>query len=185
MLASSSPRRRDLLRLAGLEPRLRTAAVDERVQPGEDPLCYVTRLAAAKARAVGRHPGEVVVAADTSVVLGGEVLGKPKDERDAASMLERMSGRTHLVATGVAVRGVDDRCVQRVVTTQVHMAPLSPARIAAYVATGEPRDKAGAYAIQGRGAALVASIEGSWTNVVGLPLVETLNMLRDAGIAVD
>lgn len=185
VLASASPRRRDLLRLAGFDPHIRPAEVDETRHDDEEALTYVERVAIAKATTVERQAGEIVVAADTAVVLGGAVLGKPVDDADAEAILRRLSGRTHTVATGVVVRGRDDDLAHRVVVTRVRMAALSPAAIRRYVATGEPGDKAGGYAIQGRGAALVASLHGSWTNVVGLPLVETVGMLRRAGLVVD
>lgn len=125
-----------------------------------------------------------MLAADTVVVLEEELLGKPRDAADAAAMLRRLRGRSHLVSTGVALLTGGGGIVGTVVTTEVVVAPLSDSVIAAYVATGEPLDKAGAYGIQGRAAAFVARINGSWTNVVGLPLVETLDLLRDAGIRV-
>ena len=185
VLASASPRRRDLLLLAGFDPRVRPAGVDETRHDDEEPLTYVERVAIAKATTIDHRADEVVVAADTAVVLDGAVLDKPVDDADAEAILGRLSGRTHTVATGVALRGRDEELSHRVVVTRVRMAALSPAAIRRYVATGEPRGKAGAYAIQGRGAALVASLHGSWTNVVGLPLVETVEMLQRAGLAVD
>lgn len=181
VLASASPRRRDLLRLAGLDPVIRPADVDETPLAGEAPAATVLRLAHDKARAAGTN-GAVVVAADTAVVVDSEWLGKPRAAAAAAAMLRRLSGRTHHVSTGVAVVAADGHLQDCVVTTQVVMAALSEAAIAAYVATGEPLDKAGGYAIQGRAAAFVERIDGSWTNVVGLPLVETLRLLRAAGV---
>ncbi len=181
VLASASPRRAELLALAGLAPRVRPVDVDERPGHGEAPEAYVRRLARAKARAVDLADGEVAVGADTAVVLDGDVLGKPRDAGEATAMLARLAGRTHEVHSGVAVRGprtVDDV----VVRTSVTMVPLDPARIAAYVASGEPFDKAGGYGIQGPAAAFVERIEGSWTSVVGLPLAETLALLADAGV---
>lgn len=184
VLASASPRRRELLELAGLDPVVVPADVDEAALPGEDPVAYVARVARAKADGAPVAGGAVVVAADTTVVLDGHRLGKPRDAQDAVAMLRRLQGRGHLVLSGVAVLRPGGQIAQTVVTTQVVMAPLSREAIDAYVATGEPLDKAGSYGIQGRGAAFVARIDGSWTNVVGLPLVETLDLLRDAGIAV-
>ncbi len=163
---------------------MRAVDVDESRHDGEDPITYVVRLAKAKACHVSGAPDEVVLAADTTVVLDGEVLGKPRDEADAVAMLTRLRGRTHTVSTGVAVEARSGALAQTVVTTEVVMAPLTSAAIEAYVATHEPLDKAGAYGIQGRAAVFVARINGSWTNVVGLPVVETLELLRDAGVAV-
>ena len=184
VLASASPRRLDLLRLADLEPVVLPAEVDETPAEGEDPVSLVVRLARDKACAVRPPAGSWVLGADTTVVIDGQVLGKPADAEEAVGMLERLRGRTHRVATAVAVRQPDGGLVETVVTTEITMAPLSDAAIAAYVATGEPLDKAGAYGIQGRAAAFVSRVNGSWTNVVGLPLVETLDLLRDAGFAV-
>jgi septum formation protein len=182
VLASASPRRLELLRLAGLEPLVCPADIDETPHPGEPAIQYVRRLAAQKVRAVAGETGQaVVVAADTAVVLDGELLGKPADAEDAAVMLRRLAGVTHHVSTGVAVIGADATLRQTVVTTGVTMTPLDDRTIAAYVATGEPLDKAGGYGIQGRAGAFVAAISGSYTNVVGLPLAETLALLRSAG----
>ncbi|HEY8339543.1 MAG TPA: Maf family protein [Egibacteraceae bacterium] len=180
VLASASPRRLALLRGAGLEPLVRVADIDERAAPGEDARDYVLRLARAKARAAARGSHEVVVGADTAVVVDGEPLGKPRDAAHAAALLARLSGRRHLVITGVAVSCGDGELRDLVVSTTVEMVALTPAAIAAYVATGEPFGKAGAYAIQGRAAAFVTRIEGSYTNVVGLPLTETLTLLGAA-----
>ena len=184
VLASASPRRRELLRLAGLEPTVRPADVDETPLDGEDPVAHVVRLAKTKACAVPVTDGEVVLAADTVVIVDGVVLGKPRDVSDAGQMLRRLRGRAHTVATGVAVAQHSGAVAQTVVSTEVVFATISDAAIDAYVATGEPLDKAGAYAIQGGAAAFVTRINGSWTNVVGLPVVETLDLLRDAGVAV-
>src|SRR5690606_19281499 len=134
----------------------------------EDPVAYVRRLAAAKAGAVERRPGEIVVAADTTVVLDGEILGKPDDHGHARRLLRRLAGRTHEVVTGVSVAG--RRLSTEVVTTTVRFAPMTDEDIAWYVATGEPEGKAGAYAIQGAGGMFVEAVEGSVSNVVGLPL---------------
>lgn len=181
VLASASPRRLDLCRLAGLDPIVRPCDIDESVALGDPPLATVVRLARAKARGIERASGEVVLAADTVVVAAGRILGKPTDDADAAEMLTALSGRVHEVITGVTVVDADG-AAEVVVRTQVQLTDLSPQRIGAYIDTGEGRDKAGAYAIQGRGAALVRRIEGSWTNVVGLPLVETLELLADAHV---
>lgn len=180
VLASASPRRRALL-----EPfcsfDIRPADLDEDPHPGEDPRRYVERLAIEKAATVaaGTGAGAVVLAADTTVDLDGAILAKPLDGPDAARMLQLLSGRPHLVHTGVAVG--DEAFV---VSTEVVFVELSAAMIEWYLATGEPLDKAGAYAIQGAGGAFVASINGSFSNVVGLPLAETLAALARAGVAV-
>lgn len=183
ILASGSPRRLELLRLAGLDPDVQPANVDERARTGEGPAAHVRRLARAKA-CVGRDasPGSAVLGADTVVVVDDDLLGKPCDDAHAAQMLRRLSGRAHIVMTGVALVDRGGRVADQVVSTRVVMTALSPERIARYIATGEPLDKAGAYAIQGRAGAFVQRIEGSWTNVVGLPLVETLEMLAEAGV---
>ena len=183
ILASASPRRLELLRLAGLEPEVRPANIDESPLDGEDAVPHVLRLARDKACAIAPD-GAVVLGADTTVTVDGAVLGKPRDADEAVRMLSTLRGRSHVVWTGVAVAAPGDRVVETVVSTEVEFAPLSDAAIAAYVATGEPLDKAGAYGIQGRAAAFISRINGSWSNVVGLPLVETLDMLRDAGLAV-
>lgn len=170
ILASASPRRRDLLASLGLAFTVRPAAIDESPRDGEPPDAYVGRLAAAKARAEGA-PDELVLAADTVVALDGELLGKPAGPAEARTMLARLAGRRHEVFTGVALRDPDgDRLERAVARTAVEIAPLSDDRIAWYVDTGEPLDKAGAYAIQGFGSLVVTRIEGNYTNVVGLPL---------------
>jgi septum formation protein len=185
VLASASPRRRDLLRRLGLDPALRPVDLDETPHGDEPPHDLVVRLAAAKA-AAGADRGEgdeVVLAADTEVVLDGTVLGKPVDDADAAAMLRRLNGRTHEVVTGLAVRrGAIARLAT--VTTEVDFRHLTDDEIAWYVATGEPAGKAGGYALQGAGAALVAGIAGSDTNVIGLPLAETVALLREVGLDV-
>lgn len=181
VLASGSPRRLELLRRLGVEPTVRPADIDETPRPGEAPADLVTRLAAAKARDVDAAPGELVVAADTVVAVGTRVLGKPRDRDDAARMLGELSGRVHHVLTGVAVRLGDASHVD-VATTRVTFRLLDPREIAWYVATGEPDDKAGAYGLQGAGAVLVEGIEGSDTNVIGLPLVLTITLARHLGV---
>ncbi|MGI8876239.1 MAG: Maf family protein [Egibacteraceae bacterium] len=182
VLASGSPRRLELLRAAGLDPLARPPDVDEAPRPGEAPVPYVVRVARDKVRAVPREDGEVVLAADTTVVVDGEPLGKPADAAHAADLLRRLAGSAHHVTTAVAVLDAVGGLTESVVTTEVRMVALDDAAIAAYVATGEPLDKAGAYAIQGRAAALVERIDGSYTNVVGMPLVETLRLLAAAGV---
>lgn len=176
VLASSSPRRADLLSSVGLEFEVEPANVDETPHPGEAPSEYVRRVALDKARAVA-GPGRFVLAADTTVDLDGEILAKPSDNADARRMLSRLSGMDHFVHTGVAVcAGLQPACIE-VVTTAVRFTDLSPEVIDWYVATGEAADKAGAYAIQGRAAAFVESVDGSVTNVIGLPLAQTLHLL--------
>jgi septum formation protein len=181
VLASQSPRRRELLAQLGVALEVRPADADESVLPGEPARDYVLRVAREKARAVD---GEVVLAADTAVVLRGDVLGKPADAGDARRMLAMLSGTRHEVLTGVCVRrnaaalGVE---LDAVVSTTVRFRGLTTAEIDWYVATGEPLDKAGAYALQGAGGAFVLSVEGSVSNVVGLPLAETAELLRRAG----
>jgi septum formation protein len=180
VLASQSPRRRELLGLLGLRPEIRPAHTDEAVRPGESPEAYVRRVAAEKAAAV---TGDLVLAADTAVVLGGEVLGKPRDPADAGRMLRALSGRAHRVLTAVCVRrDVPAASAEVLVATEVEFAPLSEERIAWYVATGEPLDKAGAYALQGAGGAFVAAVHGSVSNVVGLPLRESAALLERLGL---
>jgi len=190
VLASSSPRRRRLLRELGVGFSVRVPNVDESQLPGELPGPHVRRLALAKARAVARQlvPGcgaRLVVGADTVVVLDGRILGKPRDARDAAGMLTRLSGRTHEVLTGVALVPVaGGRARTAVVRSRVEMKPFDVATVRRYVAGGEPLDKAGAYAVQGHGRHLVARVTGSLTNVVGLPLERLGRLLREAGVPV-
>jgi septum formation protein len=175
-LASRSPRRLDLLRQIGLEPEVVPAGIEEHPQPRETPRDLVRRLAEAKGRVAiarlprGATPG-VVLAADTTVVAGRRVLGKPVDAGDAAAMLAELRGRTHEVLTAVFLARTDDgRSTVGVDATRVRFREFDDATLHAYVATGEPLDKAGAYGLQGRGAELVLRIDGSWSNVVGLPL---------------
>jgi septum formation protein len=178
VLASASPRRQDLLRAAGFDFVVDAADVDESRLPAETPRQYVERLACAKARSVSqRHPDALVLGADTAVVLGDEVLGKPDSPEAAAAMLGRLSGRAHEVLTGVAVIG-RGQVRSRVEQTTVWIQRLSPQDVAAYVASGEPLDKAGAYAIQGLASRFVSRIDGSYSNVVGLPLVAVAQLLR-------
>jgi len=181
VLASRSPRRRELLAGLGIPLEVRPAETDEAVRAGEAPEAYVARVAREKARAVA---GEVVLAADTAVVVGREILGKPIDAADAARMLRALSGTRHRVLTAVCVRRsapppVRER--QVTVSTEVRFLPLREEQIAWYVGTGEPLDKAGAYALQGLGGALVESVEGSVSGVVGLPLAESLALLDEVG----
>ncbi len=181
-LASASPRRRDLLWQIGVAHTAVAANVDETARPGETPQDYVERLALAKAMAV-RQRGErlPVLAADTAVVLDGVLFGKPLDRADALAMLGRLSGRVHQVLTAVAL--ASERSVEvRLSETSVRFRDLSLAEREAYWQTGEPRDKAGAYAIQGFASVFVVSLAGSYSGVVGLPLAETAELLRGAGI---
>lgn len=178
-LASQSPRRRELLGALGLPLEVRPAHADETPHAGESPAGYARRVAREKARAVA---GELVLAADTTVAVDGEILGKPRDDADAARMLRLLSGRAHEVISAVCLRRPAVRLeFDAVTTTRVVVAPLDEQAIAWYVATGEPRDKAGAYAVQGLFGAFVRAVEGSVTGVIGLPLDETLGLLRRAG----
>jgi septum formation protein len=184
VLASASPRRRELLGRLGLTPEVRPMDVDESARPGEVGADLAVRLASVKATAAtdprsGRD--EVVLAADTVVVLDGTTLGKPRDRREAAAMLRALSGRTHEVTTGVAVVRAPLSATVRV-TTAVTFRAVTDDEIGWYVATGESDDKAGAYGLQGAGAAFVARLEGSDTNVIGLPLAETVALLREVGL---
>jgi septum formation protein len=179
VLASGSPRRLTLLEQLGLDPEVVPADIDESPLEGEDPVAYVRRLAREKAEAVGASPDALVIAADTTIDLDGEILAKPDDADDAKVMLRRQSGRTHRVHTGVAVRHRDVTLVD-VVTTLVTMVPITDELLDWYVATGEPLDKAGAYALQGAGGVLVEKVNGSVSNVVGLPLAPTVALIRRA-----
>lgn len=178
ILASASPRRAELLRSAGVVFDVAVAGVDEAVRRGEAPRAYVRRVAREKAAAV---PGHAVLAADTTVAIRWEILGKPADDLEAAAMLRRLSGRAHRVYTAVALRH-GAQTFELLVATQVRFRELSDHDIALYLARGEALDKAGAYGIQGAGGALVADVRGSYTNVVGLPLAETLALLAREGL---
>lgn len=182
-LASGSPRRRELLRGLGLDIVVRPVDIDESPLDGEKADVYVRRLARAKARAQGA-PGELILAADTVVAVDGDLLGKPEDAADAQAMLRRLSGRAHEVLTGVAVwEPGTDTLVDEVVTTRVVFNAMSEEEIAWYVATGEPMDKAGAYAVQGLAAVFVERLDGNYSNVVGLPLPTVYVLLRRFGFA--
>ena len=194
LLASASPRRRELLMQAGFSFQVHPAHIPEEPKPGEDPIAYVVRLAREKAAAVFAQvakaaaseeqvsaPPHVVLGADTTVVVDHQILGKPEDTADAARMLRLLSGRTHRVITGVAVITAARTEVAAEVTA-VKFLTLSDEEIAAYIATGEPMDKAGAYAIQGRAARWIPRIEGDYFNVVGLPLALVSTMLGSCGI---
>ncbi|MBV0933059.1 Maf family protein [Marinobacterium weihaiense] len=184
ILASASPRRRELLHQIGVRFRCAPVDIDETPQTGECPQAYVERLALGKAQACqAQHPGAVVLGSDTSVVVDAQILGKPIDEADAVRMLMQLSGRRHQVMTAVALVKAGRQEVETVVT-QVDFAELDEARCRAYWQTGEPCDKAGAYGIQGLGAVLVTSIEGSYSAVVGLPLQQTAALLQAFDIPV-
>jgi septum formation protein len=178
VLASRSPRRAELLRAAGFEFAIRVTDVDETPLKGETPQNYVLRVAEEKALVVASDDSDVVLAADTTVVLGCEIMGKPADADDASRMLRALSGQQHEVVTGICLkRGA--RLVRDVATTAVWFAPLSDAEIENYVSSGEPMDKAGAYGIQGLASRFVDRIEGSWTNVVGLPVALVYRRLSE------
>ena len=180
ILASASPRRRDLLRQLGVRFEIIPADVDESVNQDEPPGAYVTRLARAKALAVWRAEGGrlPVLGSDTAVVLDGEILGKPVDRDDAVAMLQRLSGRTHEVYSGVALVHGADRVDERLNVSRVTFAELEAEWIAAYCAPGDPMDTAGAYGVQGRAGERIARIEGSFYGVMGLPLYETSRLLE-------
>ena len=178
VLASRSPRRAELLRAAGIEFTVRSVEIDETPREGEIPRDYVQRLAEEKARAIAADESEIVLAADTTVMLGREIMGKPADAEDAIRMLRALAGRKHQVITGVFLKRGDD-VAGDVASTDVWMAPMSEAEIADYVASGEPMDKAGAYAIQGLASRFIERIDGSYSNVVGLPIALTYRLLRE------
>ncbi|HEX7978802.1 MAG TPA: Maf family protein [Gemmatimonadaceae bacterium] len=182
ILASQSPRRRELLTLVGIPHEVRPADIDETYLAGEKPAPHAERLARGKCAVIAeREPDALVIGSDTIVVVDGEVLGKPTDEGDAAHMLRRLSGRTHIVVTAVAVawRGETRSAVEEVTVT---FHSLSDDDIAAYIATREPMDKAGAYGIQGYGATIVERVDGDYFAVMGLPLQLLVRVLRERGI---
>ncbi len=182
-LASASPRRRHLLEMLGIAHQVIPPYVDERPLPGEDPEAMAVRLATEKARSVRRRqPERPVLAADTVVVIDGEILGKPQDEADAQRMLGLLSGRDHRVITAVALAVPGGEVLQQCDVTRVWFRPLTPELIEEYVATGEPLDKAGSYGVQGVGAVLVERVEGDFFGVMGLPLRLVLSLLEAAGI---
>jgi septum formation protein len=187
VLASASPRRRDLLASRGLRFEVMPADVSEEALAGESPRALVERLAAEKALAVRarlpRRPRRFVLGSDTVVVLGEEILGKPRDATHAVELLSRLAGRTHTVWTGVAVAVTGDGAARVCsVSSAVTLRAATQDELRAYVATGEPLDKAGAYALQGEGRRLVSRVEGSESNVIGLPLDEALALLAEAGL---
>ncbi|MCR4340147.1 MAG: Maf family protein [Gemmatimonadaceae bacterium] len=182
VLASASPRRRELLTLIGIEHSVVPSNFDETMQPGEEPLGHALRLAVEKAGAVASaHPDAVVIGADTVVVLDGEVLGKPSTPAAAGGMLRQLNGRTHTVITAVAV-AYDGAVRQGAEQVAVTFRRLDDDEVDAYVATGEGMDKAGAYGIQGFGATIVERIEGDYFAVMGLPLVRLVGLLREVGV---
>lgn len=184
LLASGSPRRRELLDRIGVSYQVAPADIDESALESEDPIAYTARIAAAKVRAVEgrREPGEIVLGADTAVVLGEQMLGKPSTEEEAAEMLLALSGRVHEVYTAVAVLDPGGRLLADLNVSRVSFAALSREWIDAYVATGEPLDKAGAYGIQGWAACQISEVVGSHSSIMGLPLFETARLLARAGL---
>ena len=179
ILASGSPRRRELMGLYGVPFTVRAADIDETMDPAKAPFDEVARVSRRKAEAVARCPEDLVIAADTIVVCGGKVLGKPHSREEAAAMLRMLSGSTHQVMTGCTVlRGSRAETFTQV--TELHFRPLSEAEIASYIATGEPMDKAGAYGIQGGGALFCQGIEGDYYNVMGLPVCRLGEILKKA-----
>ncbi len=186
-LASRSPRRGELLRQIGVDFEVLPSDVDESVRPGEAPEHYVLRLAREKAEVCAQRiatdglAAMPVLAADTTVCADGEILGKPESDAEAAAMLRAMADRWHTVHTGIAL-AFDGRVEVALSSTQVEMAPLTEEDIAAYVASGEPRDKAGAYGIQGLAGIFIRRIEGSYSGVMGLPIHETAQLLKKSGI---
>ena len=181
LLASGSPRRADLLRAAGIPFEVFPVEIDEHFRLGEKPEHAVARLAEAKAAvAAASHADAIVLGADTTVVVRGEALGKPTDPADAARMLRLLSGRSHDVLTGVCLSRQGRRLVH-VEPTRVRMAQLGESEIAWYVSTGEPFDKAGGYAVQGLGSRFIEGIDGSYSNVVGLPISSVYELLKELG----
>ncbi len=181
-LASVSPRRRELLTQIGVPHIVAGADIDEALHPGEPPRAYVTRLAREKALAIRRTGQQLpVLGADTTVVVDGKIFGKPRDQAHAIYMLTQLAGRAHEVLTAVALAN-SHGVTERLSTSTVRFRKISPAQCVAYWETGEPRDKAGGYAIQGLGAVFVESLSGSYSAVMGLPLFETGDLLRAAGI---
>ena len=183
ILASQSPRRRELLGLTGLAFTVRAADIDETMDPEKDPFDEVSRVSRLKALAVSREPGDVVIAADTIVVCEGEILGKPRDEEDAFRILSLLSGRHHEVMTGMTVLR-DDEIVTHTEVTNIHFRTLHPEEIRAYIASGEPMDKAGAYGIQGGAALFADQMEGDYYNVMGLPVCRLAMILRSFSLPV-
>ena len=184
ILASGSPRRRELLEGMGVDFRVIEPEIEERPREGEPPASFVRRLAVEKARKVAEvHPSSWVLGADTVVVLEGEIMGKPQGASEAASMLRRLSGKVHQVLTAFAlVNLAEGRQITGLETTEVKFVPMDETDIRWYISTGEPLGKAGAYAIQGRGGVFVEWVRGSYSNVVGLPLAQLLPHLKALGL---
>lgn len=181
ILASASPRRAELLRAAGIEFEIDPAEVDEDPRPGEPAEQYVLRVARDKADAIAcRKTGRLILAADTTVVVDDTILGKPADDAEARMMLQRLSGREHDVLTGIVLRN-GCREWSAVEHTRVRFLPIDPMEIERYIESGEPCDKAGGYAIQGLASQFIARLDGSYTNVVGLPVGRVCSLLREAG----
>jgi MAF protein len=184
ILASNSPRRRQLLALAGWDFIVSVADVDESPLPNESPATYVLRLAETKARAIQAEAGQIILAADTTVVDGSDILGKPRDNREAIAMLTRLRGRTHQVYTGIALLRISDGLLLRdLCVTDVPMRGYSDEEIQLYIATGDPLDKAGAYAIQHPEFSPVASMDGCYASVMGLPLCHVVRLMRNMGLS--
>lgn len=185
VLASASPRRRELLNLVGIRHDVRPAAADETRHDGELPVTYAERVARDKAHTIAlADPDALVIAADTIVVIDGDVLGKPADAAAARAMLGRLSGRSHIVHTAIAV-SYDGRIVSAVESVDVTVRPLSDHDIGAYVATGEPMDKAGAYGIQGYGATIIERVDGDYFSVMGLGLRRLVALIESFGLVYD
>jgi nucleoside triphosphate pyrophosphatase len=182
ILASTSPRRSEILSALGIPFRVVPSSVNEDIRSGESALAAASRLASEKAAEVAaRHPEDWILAADTLVFFpDGRILGKPTDDREAGAMLQQLSGREHQVVTATRLRRGTDPGREALDVSAVRIAPLSDAEIAWYVATGEPRDKAGAYAVQGKGARFIESIAGSYSNVMGLPARAVYDLVRGA-----
>ncbi len=183
ILASQSPRRRELLGLTGLDFTVQAADIDETMDPAKPPFDEVARVSREKALALKREPEDIVIAADTIVVCGDEVLGKPKNKEDACRMLSMLSGRDHQVMTGMTVLR-DGQIITTTEVTKIHFRALSDEEIRAYAATGDPLDKAGAYGIQSGGALFVTGIEGDYYNVMGLPVCRLTMILRSLGLPI-
>ena len=183
ILASQSPRRRELLGLTGLPFVVRAADIDETMDPGRAPFDEVARVSRLKAEAVARKPEDVVIAADTIVVCEGEVLGKPRNEADAFRILSLLSGRHHEVMTGMTVV-CGDKVITHTEVTKIHFRELHPEEIRAYIASGEPMDKAGAYGIQGGAALFADEMVGDYYNVMGLPVCRLAVILRSLGLPI-
>ena len=181
ILASQSPRRKELLQTAGIPFVVRVADIDESVRTGEAPNSYVRRLAVAKAMAISREPGDVVLAADTTVVAAGQILGKPDNAEDAKRMLRLLSGQAHEVLTGICLFSGSKLQIDAE-STQVHFSTMTDAEIDDYVSSGECMDKAGAYGIQGLASKFIERVEGCYFNVVGLPVSLVYRHLKAAGL---